>query len=189
MLDQVIYFALGIGLSASCGFRVFVPLLLSSIAMKYGYLPVNEGFVWLASTAAVVTFGIATLAEIAAFYIPVVDNALDYIAKPLSIAAGTVITASMLTQLDIAPQWLLALIAGGGTAGVIQSGTTMIRLGSTATTAGIGNPIFATIETILSFVSSLLAFWIPLVMAILALLLVVWVVRKTVVLKNKLLSK
>jgi hypothetical protein len=49
--------AFGIGLSASCGFRVFVPMLAASIAARAGFFPVNEGFQWLASRPAMLCFG------------------------------------------------------------------------------------------------------------------------------------
>jgi hypothetical protein len=62
--------AIGIGLSASCGFRVFVPMLVASLAAKMGIFPVQEGFQWLAGWPAIISFGTATVVEILAYYIP-----------------------------------------------------------------------------------------------------------------------
>ena len=46
--------ALGIGLAASTGFRIFLPLFGLSLAAYFGLWPVNENFQWLASTPALV---------------------------------------------------------------------------------------------------------------------------------------
>ena len=64
----------GVGLSAACGFRVFVPLLGLSIAAKLGMVHLGASFAWAGSTTAIVAFGVATVAEIAAYYIPWVDR-------------------------------------------------------------------------------------------------------------------
>ena len=164
--ELIMSLALGIGLSASCGFRVFIPLLAASIASKFGILPLGAGFEWMGSTPALVAFGLATILEIAGYYIPVVDNFLDGITTPASVVAGTLLTASVLTP-DISPmlKWGLGIIVGGGSAGVIQAGTALTRATSTATTGGLGNPIVATIEHILSVIGSILSFFIPLIIA------------------------
>jgi hypothetical protein len=88
--------ALGIGLAASCGFRVFVPMLVASVAGYLGVLPVQEGFQWLASWPAIACFATATAAEIAAYYIPFVDNLLDSLTTPLAVGAGTLLLTSVL---------------------------------------------------------------------------------------------
>jgi hypothetical protein len=46
--ELIIAVAIGIGLSASCGFRVFVPLFIAGVAAKMGIFPLQEGFQWLA---------------------------------------------------------------------------------------------------------------------------------------------
>ena len=76
--------AIGIGLAASAGFRVFVPMLVAAIAAKTGILPLNESFMWLSSWPSIAILGTATIVEILAYYIPVVDNLLDTIATPLA---------------------------------------------------------------------------------------------------------
>lgn len=83
--------ALGVGLAASCGFRVFVPLLVASIAARTGVFPLNESFQWLAGWPAIISFGTATVIEIFAYYIPFVDNLLDIITTPLAIGATATI--------------------------------------------------------------------------------------------------
>lgn len=153
--------ALGISLSACCGFRVFIPLLVASVAAKSGYLPLSAGFGWMNSWAAIICFGLASAVEIVAYYFPVIDNLLDTITSPSAFVAGTALSASVFTEFNPMTKWALAIIAGGGTASVIQAGTGVLRLSSTKFTAGLGNGVIATAENIFSAVGSVLALLIP----------------------------
>ena len=154
---------IGVALSATCGFRVFVPLLAVNIgtrALDADGQPLIElagGFDWLSSDIALIVFLVATLFEIGGYYIPWIDNLLDTIASPASIVAGTVITASFVTGMDPWLQWLLGVIAGGGAAGAVQATTVVARAGSTVTTGGLGNPIVASVETSGAFLGSALS--------------------------------
>ncbi len=157
---------MGLGLSASSGFRVFVPLLVASIATKMGILQLGDGFQWMGSTPAIIAFAAATLFEIGGYYIPFVDNVLDTITTPASVIAGTLLTAStILPDVDPMLKWGLGIVVGGGSAGVIQAGTALTRATSTATTAGTANPIVATVEHIFSIVGSILSLVIPFIIA------------------------
>ena len=154
---------IGVALSATCGFRVFVPLLAVNIgtrALDADGQPLIElagGFDWLSSDIALVVFLVATLFEIGGYYIPWIDNLLDTIASPASIVAGTVITASFVTGMDPWLQWLLGVIAGGGAAGAVQATTVVARAGSSVTTGGLGNPIVASVETSGAFLGAALS--------------------------------
>ena len=154
---------IGVALSATCGFRVFVPLLAVNIgtrALDADGQPLIElagGFDRLSSDIALMVFLVATLFEIGGYYIPWIDNLLDTIASPASIVAGTVITASFVTGMDPWLQWLLGVIAGGGAAGAVQATTVVARAGSTVTTGGLGNPIVASVETSGAFLGSALS--------------------------------
>jgi len=159
---------LGIGLSAACGFRVFVPLLCLSVAAKVGYVTLTPAFAWIGTTPAVIAFSVATAAEIAAYYIPWVDNALDSIAVPLATVAGIVATASVVTDIDPFWRWTLAVIAGGGIAASTQLATTKARLTSTATTGGLANPVLATVEAGSSTALSIVSFVWPIVALVVA---------------------
>src|SRR5258706_14824690 len=72
--DLALSVALGIGLAAATGFRLFLPLLILSGAAYTGHVSLNESFAWLGTPAAIIMLGTAAIAEIAAFYIPGVDN-------------------------------------------------------------------------------------------------------------------
>ena len=116
--------AMGIGLSACCGFRVFLPMLVAALAARAGVLPVQEGMAWLYSWPAIITLGTATVLEILGYYIPFIDNLLDTMAAPLAIGAGTLLAFSVFPtgEMDAIYRWGLALLAGGSLAGTIQIG-------------------------------------------------------------------
>ena len=162
-METLLAICAGLGLSAACGFRVFVPLLVMSIAVHSGHLNVASGFDWIGSTPALVTFSLATALEIGAYYIPWLDNFLDSVATPAAVVAGTIVTASMVTDVSPYLRWTLAAIAGGGLAGVVQGTTVLARAVSTATTGGLANPILATAELGGAVGASALVLFVPVI--------------------------
>ena len=163
-METVLSILIGLGLAAACGFRVFVPLLVMSLASRagVGHLALGPGFAWIGSTPALLSFSVATVLEIAGYYIPWVDNLLDTVATPAAMVAGIVVTASAMTT-DVSPflKWTLAVVAGGGTTAVFQGITALTRHISSFTTGGLGNPVLATAEAGGSAMLSVLAITVP----------------------------
>lgn len=179
--EIIISIFLGIGLAAAVGFRVFLPLLILSLAGYYEVIPLNESWQWVGSITAVITMGIATVIEICGYYIPWLDNLLDTIALPLATLAGTAVMVATVTDLDPVVTWALAIIAGGGTAAAIKGNTSAARLTSTASTAGMANPVIATVETAVAAVMSFAAIFIPILAFIIVLFLfflIFWFYKK-----------
>src|SRR5574338_1039285 len=137
---------MGIGLSAASGFRIFVPFLVISIASISGNLTLADSFGWIGTVPALITFSVATVLEIAGYFIPWVDNILDTIATPTAVIAGIILTASVITGMSPMLKWTLAIIAGGGVAAAIQAITGVTRVTSTATNGGLGNPVVSSAE-------------------------------------------
>lgn len=160
-VETIFSLFLGIGLAASVGFRVFLPLFALSIAAYFDVIPLNENWEWIGSTLAMITLGVATIVEIGAYFIPWLDNALDSIAVPLAGIAGTAIMVSTAANLDPVVTWSLAIIAGGGTAAAIKGTASATRLTSTATTGGIANPAIAAVETGTSVFMSIVSILLP----------------------------
>jgi hypothetical protein len=179
-METFLGFMIGIGLSAACGFRVFVPLLGVSIASMSGYLTLTPGFVWLGSWPAFIAFVTATILEIGAYYIPWLDHLLDTLATPAAVVAGSIVTASLVGNMNPFLKWSLAVITGGGTAGVIQAGTVLLRGASATTTGGYGNFLVATLEAISSILTTFLAIVIPLFCVLLVIFLLFLVIRKLI---------
>ena len=188
-MDTAMAALIGLALSATCGFRVFVPLLAVCIATRAEktegetYVQLAENFSWLASDPAFVVFLVAAIFEIAGYYLPIIDNFLDTLATPAAVVAGTLITAAFLVDMEPWLQWVLGVVAGGGAAGAVQATTVVARAASTVTTGGLGNPVVATVETGYSFLGSLLAVVIaPLALAVSVLLICagvfIWIRRR-----------
>jgi hypothetical protein len=184
--DIVVSIALGVGLAAAVGFRVFLPLLVMSGAAYTGHLTLSDGLDWLASPTALAMLSVAALLEILAYYVPGIDNLLDTIAAPAALVAGTIAAAAVMTDLPPTVRWTTAVIAGGGAAGVTQSITSLLRAKSTVFTGGLGNAAVSTSEAGGALLVSLLALLAPL--AALALVVVFcwfgirfmrWVSRRT----------
>src|SRR5258707_766791 len=104
-MDTIFSLLAGLGLSAACGFRVFVPLLVISIASLSGHLTLSPGFAWVGTWPALIAFATATALEVAGYYVPWVDNLLDTVATPAAIVAGTIVTASMVSNMDPFMKW------------------------------------------------------------------------------------
>jgi len=187
-MNEIIAIFAGVGLAAACGFRVFVPLFIASLAANTGVEAfggadfgqmLGADFEWLGSDWVTITLGVATVLEIGSYYIPWLDNALDTIATPAAVVAGTFISGAMLPEFmgDEAFKWIVAAIMGGGTAGVVQGASVITRGASTATTGGVGNPAVSTAELGGSVLTAGLAVLIPVVAALLVVVMLFYFIR------------
>lgn len=158
----------GIALAAAAGLRVFVPLLATSAAAYFGHLDLAPGAAWLGSAPALVALGIAAALEVGAYFVPALDHALDALATPLAVVAGIVVSAALFTDLPGWLRWVLAVLAGGGSAGLVQGATTVLRLKSGLLTGGLANPLVALVELTGATLLALLALLVPLVALALA---------------------
>jgi hypothetical protein len=178
-MESLLSIALGIGLAAAAGFRIFVPLLVAGVAARSGFFPLTEGFQWLASTPAMLMLGTAAVIEVLAYYVPGVDHLLDLVAGPAAVVAGVVASASVMTDIPPAVMWPVAVIAGGGVAGFTKGATALLRAKSGVMTAGLANPVVATVETVGSTVVAVLAVAVPLLCLALVVALLCAAARKT----------
>jgi hypothetical protein len=165
--------AVGLGLAAACGFRVFVPLLIASLAAHFGHLPLAAGFEWLATVPALVALGSATALEVGAYYVPWLDHALDLVATPAAVLAGMLAAASVVTDLPPLLKWSTVIIGGGGAAGLIQGASVLLRLKSGALTGGLANPVVSTVELAGAGMTALLAILLPLLCLVLVLVVLI----------------
>lgn len=164
---------LGIGLAASSGFRVFLPLFALSCASYFGIIPLNETWMWVGSVPALVILGMASIFESVSYLVPVVDNLLDTIAVPLAMA-------STLADMSPAMTWALAIVAGGGAA-TIKGTSATTRAVSTATTGGLVNPAISMAETGTAIGLSVLSIFAPIiamVVLVIGLIGFIWLIKK-----------
>lgn len=178
VMETILGLCIGVGLSAACGFRVFVPLLVMSIATMMGWFEPSKGFEWLALPSVCLALAVATVCEVAAYYIPWVDNALDTVATPAAMIAGTLTTMAVSSgEMSQFAGWAAAIIVGGGTAGVVQMSTVAARGVSTATTGGLGNFVVATGEWIGAILLSVSALLVPALVAVVVVIAVILAIR------------
>ncbi|WP_158976372.1 DUF4126 domain-containing protein [Cellulophaga sp. L1A9] len=179
--ETILSIFLGIGLAASVGFRVFLPLFALSLASYFNLWELNDSWQWIGSLAAVIALGVATVVEIFAYFIPWVDNILDSVAVPLAAIAGTAVMVSTVANLDPVVTWSLAIIAGGGTATAIKGASATTRLASTSTTGGLANPIVSSVETSTAIVVTTASIFFPIVAGVLVVIIlavIFWIYRK-----------
>ncbi|EAQ40295.1 hypothetical protein MED134_06059 [Dokdonia sp. MED134] len=170
--ELIVSIILGFSLAAAAGFRVFVPLLVLSLSAHFGWFPVNDTWQWVGSVPALVLLGVATLFEVGAYFIPWVDNLLDTISVPLAAIAGTLLMVATMGDMDPTITWALAIIAGGGAAAAVSGTTSATRLGSTATTGGIANPLVAGTETIAATTVSVASIFSPILALVIVSILI-----------------
>lgn len=179
--QMILSILLGIGLAASSGFRVFVPLFALSCAAYFGVTPLKDSWQWVGSTPALVILAVASIVESISYLVPLVDNLLDTIAVPLAGIAGTLIMASTLTDMDPALTWALAIVAGGGAAATIKGTAATARTASTLSTGGLANPVLSVAETGTALGLSALAIFAPLVavlVALVGLVVMIWFINR-----------
>ena len=177
-IGSFVNIALGVGLAAATGFRVFVPLLIAGVAARLDWIPLSNGFLWLEATPVLITLGTAALFETLAYYIPGVDHILDLLAGPAAVVAGAVASASVMADVPPGVMWPVAIIAGGGIAGLTKGSAALVRAKTGIATAGLGNPVVSTVETVGATGISILAIAVPIVCLIGVICLIVWATRK-----------
>jgi len=165
--------AMGIGLASCAGLRAFLPMLVVGTAGRLDLIPLTRSFEWLESTPALIVFGIAVVAELLADKFPVIDNFLDAAQVFVKPIAGTILMASVLTELSPLQATVLGLIGGGTTAGVVHVAKAKLRLASSVTTAGTANPLISLVEDAGALVGSIASLVVPLLVVVLLLVFAV----------------
>jgi hypothetical protein len=177
-MDTLIAVAVGLGLAASAGMRVFLPLFVLGVAGSTGAVPLAEGWTWLASPAALIGLGTAMLLEIGAYYVPWLDQALDVVATPSALIAGMIATASVLVDMPPLLKWAVVIVGGGGTAGLTQGASVLARLKSGVFTGGLANPAVSTAEWMGALAMAMLAVLVPVVALGVVVVVLFFIIRR-----------
>ena len=163
---------LGLGLAASSGLKTFLPLLVLAAASRLHAFGTDLAgpFAWLASTPALVALGLATVVELAADKIPLVDHGLSLVGTVTKPAAGALAAAAAFSHLDPTTAAIAGLIIGAPTALGVHAAQSTARVASTATTGGLANPLFSLAEDVMAFFGALLSLAAPLIVPVLLLI-------------------
>ena len=162
----------GLGLSVACGFRVFIPPLVVSIAAQTGNLELTESFQWLGEWPTLIALSIATVGDVIAHEFPVVDDVLNVVEAPLVPIAATILSVSLLTDMDPLLKWGLAAIAGGGSAGALHVARSFLKSLLNASTAGVSTPVVSLVEDAAALVTPILVILAPIFVLFLFLVVV-----------------
>lgn len=194
MQEIIISLLIGFGLSIATGFRIFVPLLIAGLFLRFHIsLPFDLGLPthsWLSSTPALIALSCAVVVEFLAYKIPYFDHLLDIAGAPLAAMGGLLLTTTFMNGVhDPFIKYSLAIIAGSIPALAVHSTSALTRLASTKTTAGIANPLLSFIEFISSAVTTVMALFLPILCFILVCFVVyfiwrIWFKKKTQTLPN-----
>lgn len=177
-LNMLLSVATGIALAAAAGFRAFVPLLAAGLAIHFGWVEPARGFDWLGEPVVLVTLGMATAAEIAAYYLPGVDHVLDLLGAPVAVIAGIVAAAGVIVGLPDWLRWLTAIGAGGAIATTGHALNALGRAKTGAASGGMGNPVYSSAELASSIVISALAVVLPVIAVLVLLALGAWMLQR-----------
>ena len=170
---------LGLGLASATGLRTFLPLLMLALAAKFEMFGVRliDQMDWLVSWPAIAALATATVAEFAGDKVPAIDhglNAIGYVTRPI---AGAVAAGSVFWNVDPSAAAIAGLIVGAPAALAFNAAQTGVRVGSTATTGGLGNPLVSLVEDVLAFLTVIVAFLAPILIPIVMILLAIVVFR------------
>jgi hypothetical protein len=160
--------AFGLVLAACAGLRAFLPVFGASVAIRTLGLEVPPSLAWMASTTTIIIFGVATVLEVLGDKIPVVDHLLDTVqtfTKP-----GLAVLAAIPFVHQLAPEHsvALAIVAGAPLALGVHTAKASARVGSTAFTGGLANPVISLIEDVAAVVLIILGLIAPILALLLA---------------------
>ena len=170
---------LGLGLASATGLRTFLPLLMLALAAKFEMFGIrlNDQMDWLGSWPAISALAVAAVAEFAGDKVPAVDHALNafgYVTRPI---AGAMAAGSVFWGVDPTTAAVAGIIVGAPTALAFNAAQTGVRVGSTATTGGLGNPFVSFIEDVLAVLTVIVAFLAPIIIPLVLVILAIVVFR------------
>lgn len=151
--------ALGLILSITCGLRAFLMPFALACAQALGWVDLGSNLSWIGSPLAIGTFGCAIVIEVLADKVPALDHAMDVmhtVAKPLT---GALATMALMGNTDPVFATVAALASGGVVAGGTHLTKALVRVGSTGTTAGMGNPVLSVLEDVAAVALAAGATW------------------------------
>lgn len=164
-----------VGLSGAAGLNAYLPLLLSAVLERLDVVELGEPFGALSGNAGIAILSALLVADLVGDKIPGVDHVLHIAGTVVHPVAGALLFVGQ-TGIDTGMPAAVAAVLGAATAETLHGGRAALRPASTATTAGIGNPLLSLGEDIASLLLTILAFALPVVALLLVLLLVVAVV-------------
>ena len=169
--------AAGIVLAASAGLRAFMPLFGVGLASRLLDWSIAPSMDWLSTDVGLIALGIATVVELAADKLPMVDHALDVVHTIAGPVAGALVTFSIWGDLPPAMSAILAIALGAPVAGAVHAISATTRVKSSVLSAGAFNPAISVAEDGLSIGAILIALLLPILALAVAIVLLIVILR------------
>jgi hypothetical protein len=151
-----------VGLGFGAGVNSYATLLVFGLLARWkpGMFH-NEMATFFASTPVLITVGVLYCIEFLADKIPAIDHAWDVVHTFIRPAAGALVGWAATSQ-DV-PKGLviIASIVAGGAALTTHTAKASLRMASTATTGGLGNPVLSILEDLFAFLNAILSILLP----------------------------
>jgi hypothetical protein len=176
-MDALSAAAFGVVLAATAGLRAFLPVFSASLAAWLTDLPLPDNMMWLEKPQTVLIFGVATLLEILGDKVPVVDHLLDSVQVLTKPALAVLAATPFLYQLSPEYSVGIGILVGAPLALGVHSAKATARVGSTATTGGLGNPVLSIAEDVAAVASIVIGFLAPLLALALMAVAIFFLVR------------
>jgi uncharacterized membrane protein len=168
----------GLLLSAATGLRAFLPLCLVSWSVRLGWFEPHAALVWIGSTPALVAFTAAVVIEILADKFPAVDSFVDSVQTVIKPVIAIAVMAVPLVELDPLYAAVVGLLAGAPIATAVHLVKAHGRLLANLLSFGLAAPILSFLEDALTILIVILAIVLPLLGLLLALIVVIWYLRR-----------
>jgi hypothetical protein len=179
VFDWVTALALAVALSAVSGLRALLPILLTGLVARAGWVDLGPTFEFLSGNRALIIFGVAALLEIAGDKIPALDHALDTVHSFLRPLSGSLLAAAALSRVTDPTHALVGgIVLGAPTALVPHAVKSTARIASTVFTGGLANPFLSILEDVLAVVLFILAVVVPILAAVTVIVLMVLLARR-----------
>lgn len=170
--------ASGVVLAACTGLRAFLPLFAAGLGSRVLSWELAPSMQWLASDPVLIALGVASVAELIADKVPVVDHALDAVHTVVAPIAGALAGLSVWLNFPTPIAIALAVIVGAPLAGGVHLVAAGTRMKSTAVSAGTLNPVVSIVEDVAALSGIVLALLAPLIALVLLVAALVLLVRR-----------
>ena len=183
-MDALTHVFSAFGLSSAAGLNAYLPLLVVALTARFtNLIQLNEPWDVLTSWWAIGAIAVLLLIEMTVDKIPAADTVNDVINTFIRPVTGAILFAAssgVIGELHPVPAFICGLIVAGG----VHAVKATARPAVTATTGGTGNWLVSILEDLVSFVTTVIAILVPVLLVALAVLLIIliawwWSRRKT----------
>src|SRR5687767_9985728 len=164
--------AAGVVLAAAAGLRAFMPLFALGLGSRLLDWSIAPSMEWMSTDVGLIGLGIATVVELLADKVPLVDHTLDVLHTVVGPLAGALVASSLSADLPPAVGAILALALGAPVAGGVHLIAALTRVKSSVMSAGSFNPALSLVEDVVTVGAIAVAIFIPLLTLFIAPILI-----------------